>query len=245
MMSTNRSPFPIIKKTHFDVKPGQSISVQDFLTGLKKPARAAIQHRTLHEASPMITARCEGQIPFESKSNDPHIMDPPESCVQEETHDQQQERTHFPAEEADPSTPKPPLFDERESTKVPTVVRTYAKRRIPPPSPTKTQREDRSSLGCPQGAKEPRDGCQLPSEGQGNGESLPAMTTNRQTSSSNTVEPALAISPGLTDDKVSSTRKKTKSRYSKKRRAPVNELPLVLELPAQEGTSVTHNASHT
>jgi hypothetical protein len=240
-----QSPLPTIRKTRFNITPGQPISVHDFLRGLKRPVAAVTPTRTLHEVAP---AR-----PTVSDVHNSHLLDPPESCPQEEIH----EFYHgidslFQTEEPEPST-KSMTQAGLESMRAPDFIRTYSKRARPTPSRPKLQSDESPALFCTQASADPCDESRPLPETDPLSPRKPPLSkkpSRRRTDHQDTVpdvmerrraaptkavkpEPERATALEWESDGILKLKKKTESKKPKKRRAPVNELALVSELPAK------------
>ena len=233
-----QSPLPIVTITRFDVSPGETISVQEFLRGLKRPApKAALPCYNDETLSP-ISAVHDVLRTTRSLAQDSSVLETCQSYVEESIG-------------ADHSTPKAErvealgeasLDNEAQSLKGLRTVRTYEKKRKQASPPTESL-SGFSSLFCSQSAS---------GQEQHNGlcENVPQAQTAEldKTEAHDTNTPAYSEprSPGegkpqalqLVDERHEEPtaislgvigEKRTKKR--KRRRAPVNELALVTELP--------------
>lgn len=200
--------------------------------------------RTLHDAVPARPSLIE--VP-----EDLHLLDPPESCPQEEISDKYDDVDPSPKTEEPMRATNRATEEERESMEAPKVLRTYAKRKRPTPSPAERQKTESPALFCTQESAEPHDESHRHPETEPllsrephmkmkprnkrepHQDKLPDAKKRKRAASIKAVESEPPATPESDNNVIPRIKKKTKRKEQKKRRAPVNELALVSKLPAQ------------
>ena len=286
MASVVQSHLPVVTTTRFDVSQGKTISVQDFLRGLKRPVSKptlpstrnespatkavpkidASQGKTIsiyeflgalkrpasqvtspstdNQVSPATPAVHNALRPMRPLAEDPSILDPPESYAEDAIeHTQQDSVSLFEAEKAK-ATVDAAVNDETELLKAPKVVRTYVKKPRQSSPPTESL-PDESPFFCTQSSVADHEHRSEDQEAVSQTEGTALSNTKDHDSYTPTAhEPqtpgnskSQALQPADEGDHEPTalsaadtvTEKTTGKR--KRRRAPVNELALVAELP--------------
>ena len=242
MASAIDSTLPIVITTRFNISQGKTITVQDFLRGLKRPGSKAQSAKT-----PLISSNQDGPLLGTLKNDDlpdpaPLAEDGPTSTpitnlradntsipgphetssIKPPKSDAPQSLCSSPSAKSAGSPEEPAVTGLTRSLDTPKVIRTYGRKSKPELPPTEDL-PDSSSLFCTQ--------CSTADQGQ-IPKNLEATSWVQELENlvhhdiQNDQQRALRVGPPTVEAVV-----KEPCRKRKNRRAPVNELALVAELP--------------
>lgn len=266
MMSTIQSPFPTIKKTRFEINPRQPISVKDFLRGLKRPSRTLLEalpakSGSCRVLSPAKTVHDDSHIPDPPESDHQQVFEDLQQGQLSPTATSKFEAPlwRHPNDDLESKYASKVVRTYAKRKKPPTMP---AKKQIEDSPSVFCSDSAEEAHDSPYQSPEiepillqnqlpkTKSRCKGKVHGngtiRGRGQMLPTTRRRRHTALTEAVEfnpdPNVDLrppaSPELGDDNVISiTAKKTKRKRSKGRRVPLNELPLVPQLPIQENIS--------
>lgn len=243
MASAIESTLPVVITTRFNVSQGKTIIVQDFLRGLKRPgskAQSAKEHLiSRNQDSPLSATVKNDNLPdrpplAEGRSTSPPITNlradkPSTSCPHEKSSikppqsDAPQSLCSSPPAKSAGSRKEPAVTSLTHSLDAPKVIRTYGRKSKPELPPTEDLPES-LPLFCTQPS--------TANQGQIPG-NLEAMSQVQELEnpvhheSQNDQQRALRVGPPT----VEAVAKEPSRKRRKRRRAPVNQLELVAELP--------------
>ena len=232
------------KRPNADVEQVKITSVYEFLGGLRRPGLEAALPSHINEGTSGITAVQDASQSTRSVAEILRFLEPPESYTEEAIdHTQQHSVPCFEAEKAK-TIDVAPEDDGNELLEAPKVVRTYVKkaRQTSPPAESLS---DASQLFCTQSPTANHE-----QRGNEQGEMSPTKATALSNTEGRDIYMPTGQEPQLppnsmpqdlhpvdepdkepTASSVAETLTEKTTRKRKRRRAPVNELALVAELP--------------